>query len=210
MPEPIPANWSTKRNRKPDFVSSAGTAFEVIKALSSAISLLGGDDEDLRHLISNRDLARQVAELLVTRFTGATYPITVAYGLSLGAMVETGRYAFVNPEITEKHFPVGAGEMNVETVLLHLNRYASDEEVLGEMNRLGLRPATTAELLAFGSQHPETQREFRVVAFESNFVDHHGNPCVMYLWGTPACRGLNLRRHDGVWPKDSRLLAVRK
>ena len=212
MLEPIPTNLSTKRDRKPAFVSSAGTAFQVFKALSDAISLLGGDDEDLRQLISSRDLARQVAELLVTRFTGATYPVTVSYGLNLGAMVETGRYVFDNPDITEEHFPVGAGKMNVETVLLHLDRYAFDGDVLSEMNRLRLRPATMAELLAFGSKYPEIQREFPVLAFGSIWADYLGRRfvgCLTADRGIRRDRSLSLVELGGSWQESCRFLAAR-
>ena len=105
---------------------------------------------------------------------------------------------------------MGSGEMNVEAVLVHLGRNASDKEVLAEMERESLRPATMVELLAFGAQYPETQREFPVVALGSVWTGPQGDRDVGYLWGNPGSRQLGLYWRGDDWFADYRFLAVRK
>jgi len=111
-------------------------------------------------------------------------------------------------------FPVGSGEESVEAVLVHLGRSASDEEVLAEMDRQGLRPATMAEFSAFGSQYPDQQREFPVVVFGPVWAFPRGYRLVGYHWGLLGRRNgrrkLHLHRRGSDWLPSCRFLAVRK
>jgi hypothetical protein len=76
-----------------------------------------------------------------------TYPVTVNYDLSLAGMIKAARCHCDDSCITEKNFPVNiADTKEVVTEIVHLNReISSSEEVLRELDRRGLRPATIEE-----------------------------------------------------------------
>ena len=103
--------------------------------------------------------------------------------------------------------------MTVDLELVYLNRNASSEDVLSYFEQNGLRPATMAELLAFGATYPEIQREFPIVCLDkggSSWVDPHGGCRVPYLDQDGFERGLRLSWCDNGWDGICRFLAVRK
>lgn len=211
MPDPIPTNRSVRsRTKKSGFVSAAGTLFEIVKALSEEIDDLGGSDDNLRRLLSDKALLRHVAELLVAKPESNFFRLTVDYSMSLAEMVAAGGYDVPNPNITPENFPVGEGEGEVAAVIVHLGRYASDEEVLGNIEHQGLRSATMVELLAFGSQYPKYQREYPIAALGSIWDSPQGRRNVGYLWGGPGVRALGLDWLNEGWFANCRFLAVRK
>lgn len=142
----------------------------------------------------------------------AVYLIAVDYGQTLAEMIEVGNYDWKHPDITSEHFPVTeTGKQEVETVLVHLNKVASTEQVLQHLDSLGLRPATIAELLAFGAKHTDVQRKFPVIAFGSVWVRPDGNRHVPYLLGDGRGRDLRLDWCGGSdWDERCRFLAVSK
>jgi hypothetical protein len=195
---------------KSEFVSSAGTVFELVKALADEVNSLGGNDDHLRRILSDKSVVREVAELLVGKPVPESYSLTINRQRSRSEMVAAGNYDYANPNITEENFPVGEGEAEVKAVLLHLDRDASDEEVLAEMERQGLRPATMDELNAFGEQHPDRQRQYPIVALGSVWARPRGDRDVGYLWGGADRRDLDLRWPGLDWLARCRFLAVRK
>ena len=134
--------------------------------------------------IENRSalqMALRAALLPAAQNAGSTYPVTVNYDLSLAGMIKAGRYDWVNSDITEKHFPVkGEGIKEVTAELVCFNKYMSSKDVLRELDRCGLRPATIEEILAFGAKYPELQRQFPIVALNS--IWQHGHRDVSSLW----------------------------
>jgi hypothetical protein len=138
------------------------------------------------------------------------YPLTINRQRSRSEMVGAGKYDYANPSITEENFPVEQGSSEVEVVLIHLNRVASNEEVTSEMERLGLRPATMDELCAFGEQHPDRQRDYPIAALGSVWTDRYGYRYVGYLWEGAYGRDLGLYWLGYGWLARCRFLAVRK
>jgi hypothetical protein len=138
------------------------------------------------------------------------FPTRVDYGKSLAAMIQAGRYDYANSDITEKHFPVASGPTEVSIELVHFDRVMTSDEILAELDRKGLRPATLPELLAFGVKYSEKQREFPIVALGSvwrGWVDLRHVP---YLWGDAGLRNLDLDWLGNWWDVHSRFAAVRK
>lgn len=98
----------------------------------------------------------------------------------------------------------------VEFVYVHLDRDASDADVLAEHERQGVRPATFPELLAHAAKYPDEQRKFPIVARGSVTI-LGGDRLVAYLGSGGRGRGLDLGWVDGsVWGRGDRFLAVRK
>jgi hypothetical protein len=94
---------------------------------------------------------------------------------------------------------------------VHMNRYASTDEVLAEMDSKGLRPALYEELIGFAESYPDEQRKFAVVALGSE-VDVYRDRRVAYLWHGDRGRSLCLRYFwcDLGWCDHYWFLAVRK
>ena len=69
-----------RAKKKSKFVSAAGVVFEFVKAISDEVLRLGGDDDDLRKVMSQPCLAKNIAELIMGR--EEKFPsLTIAAGL---------------------------------------------------------------------------------------------------------------------------------
>ena len=139
------------------------------------------------------------------------YPITINYDLSLAEMIVAGQYGWVNDDITADHFPIqGEGQVEVGVELVHFNRSMESDDVLKEMDKAGLRPATLAELLAFGAKYPKKQKEFPIIALGSVWQDLFGYRSVPALWSDGVRRDLALDCFEFRWSEYFRFAAVRK
>ena len=124
--------------------------------------------------------------------------------------------AYVNPDYKGKRFDpierckaVLKENREVAFEYVHMDRDASTDEVLAEMDRKGLRPALYEELLGFAEKYPDEQRKYPIVALGSE-TDVRGRRIVAYLWGADDGRNLSLLWIVGGWCDYSRFLAVRK
>ena len=124
--------------------------------------------------------------------------------------------AYVNPDYKGKRFDpierckaVSKENREVAFEYVHLDRDASTDEVLAEMDRRGLRPALYEELLGFAEKYPDEQRKYPIVALgsETRVVGSRG---VAYLWDDDRGRSLDLDWVDYGWVGYCRFLAVRK
>ncbi len=175
--------------------------------LAAKAEARGLTDDDFR----GDGLADRIVDLLSDgRKTVNGYLVTVDYRQSLKAMIQAGHYDWVNSDITEKHFPVASGPTEVSIELIHFDRAMTSEEVLAELDRRGLRPATLPELLAFGAKYPQKQREFPIVALASVWRYWVGGRRVPYLWSNAVERSLDLDWLDLRWGAHCRFAAVRK
>ncbi len=175
---------------KSKLVKAAGTASDRVKSL--------------------RTLLYVFALLFFKKPDAATFALNIDYSKSFVEMVEAGKYDNINPDITAENFPVGSGEARVVASLVRLRSKPSPEEVLAEMDRQGLRPATMAEALAFGAQYPKIQLAFPIVAFGSVWADPQGRTYVGCLVGLPGDRWLELSGLGRGWLAGYRFLGVRK
>lgn len=149
--------------------------------------------------------ALKLGKLLPEKFT-----LEVDYDKSLEEMIAAGRYDWKNSDITADRFPVkGKGKKKAEVELVHFNRDISSEDAIAEMDKLGLRPATIEELLAFGAANPDIQRKFPIVALGS-VAEVSGSRFVAYLRRVWSERSLSLGWFAFDWNPDCRFLAVRK
>lgn len=156
--------------------------------------------------------ALRAALLPATQSVHPTYPVSINYGLSLEEMIAAGRYDWKNDDITAKHFPErGEGVSDIEIQLVHFNRVmGSSDEVIREFDKMGLRPASIEELLAFGAKYPDVQRQFPIVALKSLWRRLRGHRYVPYLDRNVHERCLYLYVFEGGWYENYRFAAVRK
>ncbi len=138
--------------------------------------------------------------------------LTVDYDLPLAELAAAGNYDYVSSDITEEHFRVGWGERDIESLLVHLHRPTPTDNVLKELERHDLRPATLPELLAFGAQYPNPQREFPVLALGSIWDDPENSyRRAVRILEHPGDRRLDLTwDHGAQWNQLYHFLAVQK
>ncbi len=137
------------------------------------------------------------------------FNLMIDYSQTLEQMIAAGRYDWPNSEIMAKRFFVKeVGKIFLKAELVHFNRNISSGGVVFELRKMGKRPATIEELLAFGAQYPEIQREFPVVALGSSaWICGH---FVTYLYGDGFKRCLRLHGRGGWWGVSSRFLVFDK
>lgn len=135
--------------------------------------------------------------------------LTVNYDISLGTMIAAGNYDWVDDNIIGKHFPISEnGKAEVLVELVHFDRTISTDDATLELARRGLRPATLAELLAYGAKFPEDQRKFPIVALGTGAVmGGKRHVAVLYRFGVKRYLSLGWAGSD--WDDFCRFLAVR-
>jgi len=151
------------------------------------------------------------------------FPIEVDYDLPLEKMIEAGHFDCAFSEwINEKNFRKAKGgkvKVNVKLVSPKFSWF-NIEEVLAELEKNNLRPATLEELLAFGATYPEEQKKNQILALGSISQD----PVNLYGLCSPGTYAPyltsftsndasltkeereKLRRMLGLWPLDKQSL----
>lgn len=140
-----------------------------------------------------------------------TFPITVDYSKTLAEMIAAGKYDYANLNITSKRFPAkDSGKKELVPAILHYAKPMSSEDVIREMDKRGLRPATIHELCVYGEKYPDEQRKYPIVALGSVWRVFGGLPCGVYLDSYGSERLLDLSVWGDGWHGDHRFLAFRK
>jgi hypothetical protein len=153
---------------------------------------------DLQKLIEGKSFSPKILKLFIIS------------SLSLSDCIALGKYDWVNDHINEKNFPTKTKrDYEVEYRIFHLNKYISSESAIAEMEKEGFKPGNILELLKFGDNQPELQRQFPIVALGSvwrNANDGRIVPVLDYVGGK---RKLDLYRFGHDWLDRYRFLGVR-
>jgi len=203
-------------SRKSVVVSAAGIIGGFFDKLVTKVRALGGDSEQFYELLVGKrseEFIGQVADLAMKMVKSVRdgFHIVVDYARSLSEMISAGAYDWVNSDITSEHFPVkGEGRVELVPELVHYGKSMSSDDIIRDMDKRGLRPATLPELLAYGEKNPEKQREFPIVALDSVGRGRRGYRCVACLCCGGSARGLGLSVWSGGWDGHFRFLAFRK
>ena len=177
--------------------------------------VLGGqrdidDVNDVLQVIKDR---RDFANIFVRadNTIAGIFRLQVNYDLSVREAIMAGNYDWKNGDINGKNFSSKrSSSALIDIRLVHFNKDMSFEDVLKELNKMGLRPAKLPELLALGAECPAEQRKYPVVALGSVWQDWFGGRSVAYLLGDDGERGLGLGCFDGGWGGGCRFAAVCK
>ena len=196
---------------KSEFLSAMGVAWQIFQAIVNEVLSLGGNDEDMRRILKEARLRKEIASLIVRAKAPVEdlLKIVVDYSMTLAEMIATGHYDWVNSDITAERFPIKRnGKVETAVELIHFNRVISSGDAEKELDKMGLRPARIEELLAFGATFPEIQRKFPIIALGA-VAEIDGNRHVVYLHRDDSERDLRLYWHDFDWSEACRFLAVR-
>ncbi len=121
-----------------------------------------------------------------------SFDLMIDYSQTLEQMISVGNYDWSHNDIRAKYFFVkGEGRVSCKVKLVHFNRRIYLEEAISELGKANKRPANIEELLAFGAQYPEIQRQFPVLAIGSS-AEINGDRGVAYLCGKSSERNLYL------------------
>jgi hypothetical protein len=188
----------------------SGTLEQIIEAVEEQSGTFG----HLKSFVSNPVNRRNLGKLVMGTLELAKptqYSVTIDYAKSVEQMKSDGQYDWSNDNINGENFPI-TGEGVIETMLelVHFDRVVGTSEAEAELDKMGLRPATIEEILAFGAKYPEIQREFPIIALGSSWVSRFGNRFVPDLSRDGSERSLNLDWSGNQWSEICRFLAVRK
>jgi len=203
-------------SKKSLLVSAMGVLTGFGTAFAAAFKKRGGTDEELHQLLvgnKSDDFISQIADLAMKLAGKACdkFKVVVDYSRSLAEMIQSGKYEWVKPDITDKHFPIqGQGQVELDIELVHYGKFMQSDEIIQDLDNRGLRPATLPELLAFGVKYPEKQREFPIVALGSLWRAWDGFHYVAYLYDSGSGRGLDRGIWAAGWGSGYRFAALRK
>lgn len=204
------------KNKNVDaMISAAGFITALITNLLAEVKSLGGSSDDVHRLVNpeGKTLIKQIAQLIVDSGKKAkqSFQISFDWEISFDEMVKAGKYGYVNRNITQKNFPLDAeGKSEEEVFILHFDRNLTSEQAIAEMDKQGLRPATSTHALHFGAKHPEEQRKYPIIFLGSSWVSSGGRRIVPCLCVYGDKRKLYLGWFSGGWDADCRFAAVRK
>ena len=112
------------------------------------------------------------------------WKVTVNYDLTFKKMIKMGRYDTIEtgryneiPLVNKTNFPIegkGKQDMNLVTVYFKGKRMYINE-ILLKLEKMNLRPANIAELLAFGAKYPNEQLNYEILALGSVWDKKRGN-----------------------------------
>ncbi|MDP9211745.1 MAG: hypothetical protein M3N59_00480 [bacterium] len=165
------------RHSKSSIVSGSGIAHEIIRTLSNRVEDLGGSDRDLRRLLRHTELLDEVADLVIAsgRRTGAWMRLVVNQDYSLQEAIASAEFDDCHPVYSEVEWddwhegllpPLGDEEDSFRLVRFDLGTLSMDE-VIQELKRLNLRPASLRELIEVSKAYPEIRDKGEVVALGS-------------------------------------------
>lgn len=125
---------------------------------------------------------------------------------SLPALISSGKFGYVNPNITEANFPdVGIGH---DFKVYDFKKTVSSDYAIKQMEKDGYRPANLRELLIWISANWNGLD--LVVALGQIWRDSYGDRCVPYVFRWIGERELYLDYFSSGWYGRFRFLAVRK
>ena len=198
-------------------ISGAGWLASFADNLIKTARERGVPDEDIHRLAAETREGKALISRIVDIFAEASqkskdvFRVLVDYCRSLEDMIAAGKYDSVNSDINTEHFPIAKhGREDIAIELVHIDRNISSDDALREMDKMGFRPATLPELLAFGEKYPDVQCQFPIVALGSVWRNLHGYRRVPVLWSDSRERFLLLIWFGYDWGAHYRFAAVRK
>lgn len=160
-------------------------------------------------------------------FAGQANPVFLIHSIkSIRKGIKKGNYDWIYNYITEgeenreliKRLEKRDVPKEIEVELVHFNKSISTRDALKELDKMGYRPATPQELLAFGAEYPEEQKKHSITALptqeeidnDSVFRSDGGDRRALCLYWFGAARNLRLAWLENDWPASWRFLVARK
>lgn len=192
-----------------------GLFTDFVQGVRQGLKRKGGTDKQLESLREEHIIDAIVNLIMapvqsILQFLDRTVSVTMDLTRTMAQLIADGKYNWVNPDIA-KHFSIqpNEGSRPTELHLLWYNKVMTSDQVLADMDRQGLRPATFLELLWLGIQHPLLQPDFPIIAL-GTVVRVDGHRIVACLCRSVRGRCLRLYRFVFKWNECCRFAALRK
>ena len=148
-------------SEKTGLVSAIGTSFEVIKTLVNGVKEIGGEEDDLRRILSDEYVREKIIKILCSEteilWTGH---VIIDHNKTFKERVEPYRMVVSNL-FREYTLETSNRKSLVELVLLRFNKKMSLEETICEVfKERNLQPASLEEIIALGIQCPHVVYKF--------------------------------------------------
>jgi hypothetical protein len=142
--------------------------------------------------------------------------VTVSAEPTLAQRIDAGQYEYVDSNIQSsfKVEPIAA-DYQAKLVVVHFNRGIGSADAVLEMQALGLRPANTAECLAYGAAQKRISREWGLrnsdywLVCLGSIATFDGGRSVLALSEWRGVWYLGHRMWAGDWDSGNRFLATR-
>lgn len=209
-----------------EFLSALGTMFEIWKAITDRVVALGGNDMDVRQILSRPSVRDAVVNVLMRqRFLADGFPVeiywdrTVCYykqrfDLLGGTIDQQDTTRLIDEEIANRQ----PGQPVMTRNTLHVIELDAEIEIenveeLTNMYRLwNARPATVVEAINFGAQYPMEQRLYPICTVLEPFRmgSMMGKVSCLFLYCDKNGKSVCEYNTANPWDKDIRFLVVKK
>ncbi len=139
------------------------------------------------------------------------FAVPVNYDDPRWSVIQRDSYAYVDPDLKAKHFPIGRhGTSGVVVEYVTLDHDSTFREALAEITRRRLRVPDRAEAESFLDEHPEEQKKLPIVGLCGAVKGWRGSRHMRYVVAdVGGRRSLGCERFVGRWVQYVRFLAVR-
>ena len=139
------------------------------------------------------------------------FTVSVNYDDQRWSAIQRQAYAYANPDLKPKHFPVGGrGVSEVVVEYVTFDHEPTTQEVMDKIQRRGLRVPDRAETESFLDTHPEEQKKSPVIGLCASVVARHGFRSVPDVYASAGERHLHFSWLSRHWSQYCRFFAVRK
>jgi hypothetical protein len=132
--------------------------------------------------------------------------------LTIEEKIQKNRYNWSHGDICTEKFPDEKKDekYQVDLMLMCFGRPMKTEEIVAELKRKSMRPATLMELMALGRDHIFISQYYPILALGSSTLTEDGRPLVPYLDRRGDIVGISLFDGGSKWHKNFRFLAVKE
>ena len=147
----------------------------------------------------------------VRELASAAFTVPVNYDDPRWNGIQHASYAYVNPDLRLKHFPIGSrGVSEVVMEYVTFDHGPTTQEVLDKIERLGLRRPDRAEAESFLDTHPEEQKMSSFIGLGVSVVGRPRGRDVACVFADGGRRCLGFDWLGNHWSQYDLFLAVRK
>ncbi len=167
------------------------------KAVADAVLALGGGDAELNRLRADPELAKQIAVLIVGVARKVADPF---YLLLFEDQIKAGHYDLRDIPITADKFPQPSrGTPFSELRTFNFGRDVDLSEIPVLLATKGYELADPIELMNYGANNPEEQRDHPIVALGAVYVAPDTNRFVVEIRRRGKARVISLRGYVSRW-----------
>jgi hypothetical protein len=195
---------------KSDLLSSMGSGFEILKAITDSVIDRGGNDDDVRRILKDKKVRNAIADILVTDQKFFTFTVDFD-DPKWKAFPFKGNYAGVNSDLKSEHFPVrysGKAEVTVEVV--QYDEGKTFEEHLNICQKQGAPEIDLPISETFHELFPDERKKGWILSPCGSQVERGGRRSVAFVSADGLGVYLYIYWIDCRWYQSDRFLVLRE